>query len=56
LIECGKKFSPVTTLLPVCSSNCNLAFLAILPPFLLDFAFSCNPFASSVSAICRVDS
>ena len=56
MVPGGKKFSPVTTFLPVCCSNCSRASFAIFPPFLLAFAFSYNPFASSVSAICLVDS
>jgi hypothetical protein len=52
----GKKFSSVTTFLPVCCSNCSLASFAIFPPFLLAFAFYNKPFASSVSAICLVES
>jgi hypothetical protein len=52
----GKKFSPVTTFLPVLLSNSLRAFLATAPPFLLAWAFCCNPFASSVSAICLVES
>jgi hypothetical protein len=35
----GKKFSPVTTFLPVFASNSLLAFFAIAPPFLPAFAF-----------------
>jgi hypothetical protein len=38
------------------SSKANRAFFAIAPPFLLAVAFSTRPFASSVSAICRVES
>jgi len=52
----GKKFSLVTTFFPVFSSNASLASLAILPPFSPAFAFSCNRFASSVSAIYLVES
>ena len=52
----GKKFSPVMTDLPVLRSNSLRAFLAILPPFLLAVAFFVNPFACSLSAICRVES
>jgi len=47
----GKKFSSVTTLLPVLFSNAILAFFAIAPPFWLAFAFSEIPCACSVSAI-----
>jgi hypothetical protein len=38
------------------ASSANRAFFAIAPPFLLAFAFSVKPFASSVSAIWRVES
>jgi hypothetical protein len=47
----GKKFSPVTTLLPVLLSNSLRAFLATAPPFLPATAFCCRPLAFSVSAI-----
>jgi len=39
----GKKFSPVTTLLPVFASNSFLAFFATAPPSLPALAFSITP-------------
>jgi hypothetical protein len=52
----GRKFPDVTTRLPVFCSKAIRAFLAILPPFFPVVAFCFNPFAFSVSAICRVES
>jgi hypothetical protein len=52
----GKKFSPVTTDLPVLDSNSLWAFFATAPPLLLALAFSVKPSACSLSAICRVES
>lgn len=51
----GKKFSPVTTLLPVLASSSIRAFLATAPPRLLALAFSVSPVAASLSAIYLVD-
>jgi hypothetical protein len=52
----GRKFSPVTTLLPVFASSALRAFFAIAPPFVPAFAFSFTPFDCSASAIWRVES
>ena len=52
----GRKFSPVTTDFPVFSSSALRACLAIAPPLPAAAAFSVMPVASSVSAICRVES
>ena len=51
----GRKFSPVTTDLPVLASSARRACLAIVPPLAAATLFSVIPVASSVSAICRVD-
>ena len=55
LCGAGRKFSPVTTDLPVFASSALRACLAIVPPFFAATLFSGIPVASSVSAICRVD-
>ncbi len=47
----GRKFSPVTTFLPVFASSSRLAFLAIPPPFLPASLFSSMPVAFTLSAI-----
>jgi len=46
----GKKFSPVTTFLPVLDSNAKRAFFAIAPPFLPAMAFFLTPFIYLSSA------
>ena len=50
-----KKFLPLTTFLFVFFSSATLAFLEIPPPCRPALLFSSIPFASIVSAICRVD-
>lgn len=52
----GRKFSLVTTLLPVFCSNSRRARRAIVPPFFPADAFSIIPAAATLSAICRVES
>ena len=52
----GRKFSQVTTLLPVLSSRSRRALRAMPPPFFPASLFSFMPVAFMVSAIWRVES